>query len=127
MSIWSRISGWKGTLVIAGLVIVGVSMWYSNYLADKLSKGERDKVNLVVRAYKQLDSIDINDDVSFYLDIILGAEDIPLIVTDLQGNVEMGKAFGPDLNDDKVFLAAELIKMQKEGLTTLHCDCGPKV
>ena len=95
MSAWRQISGWKGTLLIAGLVILGVSTWYTTYLARKLSEGERSKVELYERAQREINkNTDPEDDVTFEQDIILSARDIPVILTDLQDNIMSARAFG---------------------------------
>jgi hypothetical protein len=68
---WARISGWKWTLVSVGLAILLVSMWYTNYLAVRLSDGERERLDVIVRAHQELSNIeDLNADISFYADIL---------------------------------------------------------
>jgi len=115
--IWQRISGWKGTLVSVGLVILAVSMWYSSYLANSLSEGERYRVDIIVRAHQVISEIeDLNEDISFYADILLQADDIPLINTDLNDNILYAtKAFGEHNDTNMVFLQKQLDLMKKKG------------
>jgi hypothetical protein len=114
---WDRISGWKWTLVTVGLVILGVSMWYTSYLARKLSEGERDRVDVFVRAHQEIsNNEDLNADISFYADILLAADDIPLINTDLNDNIIYAtKAFGEGKDTNMVFLSRQIEKIKKEG------------
>ena len=58
MDIYKRKSGWKIYLGIAGVIIVLISMFYTNYLAERLAQGERDKVELLALTMKQLSNID---------------------------------------------------------------------
>jgi len=114
---WQRISGWKGTLVIAGLVILGISMWYSSYLATSLSEGERYRVDIIVRAHQELSQIeDLNADITFYSDILIGADNIPLINTDLDDNILYAtKAFGEGNDTNMVYLQKQIDLIKKKG------------
>lgn len=117
MKFWQQISGWKGTLVSVGLVILAVSMWYTNYLANKLSEGERDKVDVLVRAHQEIiNNEDLDADISFYADILLQADDIPLINTDLNDNILYAtKAFGEGNDTNIVYLEKQVEEIKKKG------------
>jgi signal transduction histidine kinase len=117
MKLWQQFSGWKGTLVSIGLVILAVSMWYSNYLAVKFSDGERDRVDVIVRAHQEIINIeDLNADISFYADILLQADDIPLINTDMNDNVLFAtKAFGEGNDTNMVFLQKQIEEIKRKG------------
>lgn len=117
MKFWQQISGWKGTLVSVGLVILAVSMWYTNYLANKLSEGERDKVDVLVRAHQEIiNNEDLDADISFYADILLQADDIPLINTDLNDNILYAtKAFGDGNDTNMVYLEKQVEEIKKKG------------
>ncbi len=117
MKIWQQISGWKGTLVSVGLVVLAVSMWYTNYLANRLSAGERDKVDVLVRAHQEImNNEDLNADISFYADILIHADDYPLINTDLNDNVLYAtKAFGEGNDTNIVFLEKQIEEIKRKG------------
>lgn len=53
MNIYEQKLLWKRFLVIAGLVIVLSSLWYSSLLVDKIAKDERKKVELWAEAIKK--------------------------------------------------------------------------
>lgn len=50
MNIYSKKQQWKIWLVIAALVIVGISLWYTNTLVKKIARDERTKVKLWAEA-----------------------------------------------------------------------------
>lgn len=46
MNLYSRKQRWKAVLLIFAVVIVGLSLWYSNYIVNKIREEERMKVQL---------------------------------------------------------------------------------
>lgn len=46
MNLYSRKQRWKAVLLIFAVVIVGLSLWYSNYIVNKIRQEERLKVQL---------------------------------------------------------------------------------
>lgn len=52
MNIYSRKQRWKLILSLIALVIVSLSIWYSNYIVDQISKEEKQKVKLWAEAIK---------------------------------------------------------------------------
>lgn len=53
MNIYSKKQVWKRILVIVALVIVGVSLWYTNGLVQKIAEEERQKVELWAEAIQK--------------------------------------------------------------------------
>ncbi|MFN4233752.1 MAG: sensor histidine kinase [Bacteroidia bacterium] len=53
MNIYSRKILWKRLLFLLAVVIVGVSLWYTNILVKKIANEERNKVNLWAEAIKR--------------------------------------------------------------------------
>lgn len=117
MKFWQQISGWKGTLLAVGLVILVVSMWYTNYLAIRLSAGERERLDVIVRAHQEISRIeDLNADITFYSDILVKSENIPLINTDMFDKVIFAtKAFGEGNDTNQVFLQKQIESIKKNG------------
>lgn len=117
MSAWRRISRWKGTLIIVGLGILAVSMLYTTYLARELSEGERNKVSMYVRAQEEISKNydDPEADLTFYQDIVLQADDIPVIVTDLKDNIMTARFFGETNDTDVDFLETQLEEIRENG------------
>ncbi len=46
MSLYSRKQNWKIALLIMALLIIGLSLWYSNFIVDRVREEERQKVEL---------------------------------------------------------------------------------
>jgi hypothetical protein len=46
MNLYSRKQRWKAVLLIVAAVIVGLSLWYTNYIVNKIREEERLKVQL---------------------------------------------------------------------------------
>ncbi|MGD1846431.1 MAG: sensor histidine kinase [Salibacteraceae bacterium] len=53
MNIYSKKQLWKRILVIVALIIVGVSLWYTNGLVQKIAEEERQKVELWAEAIQK--------------------------------------------------------------------------
>jgi len=67
----------------------------TNVLFENLREKEKRYVFLWSEATKKLISADNNDDIEFYTGIISGNRDIPVIVTDEEGNVTVGRNLTP--------------------------------
>lgn len=110
------ITKWKFILILAGMVILALSMAYTNYLAQKLSEGEFDKMNMLTLAYAELaDSTDLDKDVSLPLQIVERNQDIPVISTDLNDRIIWARSFGPERDTNMTFLKKQLEEIKKEG------------
>ncbi len=80
MEIYQKKSRWKLYLAIAGIVILLISMLFTNYIASRLAQEERDKVNLYVLAQQSLNK-DRGDDDDTTMEIdIIKTIDIPVIL-----------------------------------------------
>lgn len=53
MSIYSKKQKWKLWLFIAAIVIIGLSLWYTNTLVNKIAQDEREKVKLWASAVQK--------------------------------------------------------------------------
>ena len=49
---FQQVFNWRSLLALIAILIVSGTVWYSSYLADKIEKGERAKVELWVEAGK---------------------------------------------------------------------------
>ncbi len=116
MDIYEQKSRWKIYLAIAGVIILTISMFYTNYLAQRLADGERDKARLLAQAWESLNTGDAGDnaDLTFQLEIIKSNTDIPAIVVNTAGKIDYAKNFG-DKDEDLEFLEKELDKIKISG------------
>lgn len=112
MDLYSRKSRWKIYLALAGLLILGMTLVYTNYLAVSVAERERQAVDLWVSAYETM--IERSEDKDFDLTtqrvIIQNNKYIPVIVTDEAGNIENAANFGK--NPSPQYLEKQLKKIK---------------
>ena len=126
MDIYERKSRWKWYLGIAGLVVLIISMLYTNYLAVQLSKGEETKVKLYVNALEEMNRNpkDFEEDLTASLNIVKLLDDVPVILVDETDKVSAGQNFGEDNDIDFDYLEKELINIKKSGLKPIDGPGG---
>jgi len=120
MDIYSRRSRWKILLALAAFVLLIITLVYSNYLAEKLAEGERNKAELFVNTIIQVENKANNDeDVSYEADIIekFGSNDLPIIFERDNGELEGwnmdGDSDAPVIDQSR--LAEEIQKIKANG------------
>lgn len=103
---------WKLALLAAAVVIGVSSVVYTNYLAQKLAKKERDRIELTVETTRQITELeDPNDEsMNFLGSIIKSNTSIPVIVTDSSGTIVQHR----NLDSIKALDSAYLIKKLAE-------------
>jgi two-component system, sporulation sensor kinase E len=84
---------WKLWLLAAAVVIVAVSVYYTNKLANELAEEERKKIEIWASAYKQLNSVDYSTDIGFITDIIDDNTTIPVLLVDENDNIIFWRNF----------------------------------
>ena len=114
MDIYTRKSRWKIYLALTGLIILVISILYTNYLAERLADGERDKAELWVRSYEDVVNSDLDAELSLQTAIIQSNQDIPAIFVNEHGNAEYGINFG-DKDQDTEFLNEEVERLKSTG------------
>ena len=82
-----RIRQVKIILVIAAIVIAGISLIASHYLVKDLAKEERNRMETWAQALHTLNNADETTDLSLVLNVIQANNTIPVIVMDSDGNV----------------------------------------
>jgi signal transduction histidine kinase len=114
MDIYSRKSRWKILLSVAGVIIVLITMVYSNYLANRLAENENKNVRLFAQALENiLNNPDLNAEFSLQ-DTIISTNTVPVILEDESGNLT-GSNFGPKKDNDSIFLQLQKEKILKSG------------
>ncbi len=113
--LYRRKNLWKVYLAIAAIVLLAVSTVYTNFLAQRLAEGERDKVKIFVNTLKVLRDTSkesLNRDYrpeTENLKLVL--RDIPVILVDESGNISESYNFSKDADLEKA-----LAKMKKQNL-----------
>lgn len=128
MDIYTRKSRWKIYLVILGLIIVAVSMVYTNYLAGQLEKEERDKVANWLLALELIEDLDEEEqdycDLDLHLKILESNSTIPVILVSNGGTITQAINFGAEKDTNEVFLQKELASMKNNGKSPLKMYDG---
>jgi signal transduction histidine kinase len=121
MDIYKQQSRWKIYLALAGIAILLISLFYTNYLAQQLREGERNKASLLFYAYDAIlnqqleESPDMEADLTLPLNIIESNTDIPIMLVTNDDKVLYGRNFGTGLDSNFVFLQDRLIRLKKKG------------
>lgn len=117
MDIYSRKSRWKIYLAIAGVIIILISMFYTNFLEKELKDEERKKVNLFAIAVEQGNNLDLplDYDLTLHGEIVLSNTTIPIIAENELGDLTGYNFNGDEPIVDQVFLAKQKEAFQKNG------------
>ena len=126
MDIYTRKSRWKWYLGIAGLLVLIITMIYTNYLAEQLSDGEKTKVELYVNALEEMNRNpkDFEEDLTASLNIVKLLDDVPIILVDETNNISFGQNFGQEKDMDNDFLKEELKNIKQTGLKPIDGPGG---
>ncbi|MFT4521769.1 MAG: hypothetical protein ACI8ZN_000707 [Bacteroidia bacterium] len=106
----------KTLLLLTASLIVGISLWYTDNLVEKLKKEEISKVQLWAEATRLAATTDIEDevDVSFQLSVIMANNTIPVIVTLEDGTIIAQRNLDSLLENDPMYLRASIEEMAYE-------------
>ncbi len=141
MNIYSKKQQWKIWLVIAAVVIVGVSLWYANLLVNKIAKEERVKVklwadatqkkaNLVKYTNELFNKIKVDErkkvelwaeatrqlsyelsDYGFVLKVVSDNTTVPVILADENGSPITSRNLDSTKENDKEYLKQQMKAM----------------
>jgi len=120
MDIYSRKSRWKIYMAGTGVVILLISVFYTNYLSKELAEGERYRVENFVLALEQASNTEKEfEDLSLQLQIIEKNTKIPVIIADEQDVIVDAANFRDDLNSDIPYLQSVIQKLKKNGFSPI--------
>jgi anti-sigma regulatory factor (Ser/Thr protein kinase) len=142
LSIYSKKQQWKIWLFIAAIVIIGVSLWYTNTLVNKIAQEERKKVklwadaiqkkaNLVKYTNELFNKIKTDErkkvelwaeatrqlsrdlsDYGFVLKVVSDNTTVPVILADEHGNPITSRNLDPAKENDKTYLKLQMQAMR---------------
>jgi len=87
VDIYTKKQKWKLILFLTAIIIGISSLLFTNILVRKLAAEERKSVELWAEATRQLSNIDIKQDVSFIIEVIINNKTIPVIQVDEYDNI----------------------------------------
>lgn len=88
MEIYNRKKKWKYLLLFVALIIVVLSVWYTNNLVDDLSLEERKRIELWAEATQEMINASPESDINMVaFNVIKSNESIPVIIVDNDSNV----------------------------------------
>ena len=121
MDIYSKKDRWKIYLALGGALIIGISMYYTNYLARKLGEEERSKVESWVLAQKQInDTTKTISDLTLHLKVLETNQTIPVIVVNDRGGIDFAANFSPEHDTSQAFLKNEVAELKGSGFEPIE-------
>jgi signal transduction histidine kinase len=113
---------WRTLLALIAILIVSGTIWYSSYLADKIEKEERQKVEEWVEASTLLANPTSTGDTRLHLRIINDNTDIPIIWTNEKDSIIEYKNLDSAKANDKSYLATTLGKLKSQNAPIIWPD-----
>ncbi len=96
------------------LLIVGVSMYYTNRLANEMAEEERQRINLWAEATQRLVSATDESDLTFLVKVIEENTSIPVLVVDETGNVFTHRNIDVPQEDSDQFLLKKVKEFSQQ-------------
>ncbi len=84
---FGQLTNWRTLLALVAILIVSGTVWYSSYLAKKIEKEERQKVEEWVEASTSLLNPNNVGDTRLHLKVIQDNDDIPIIETNEKDSI----------------------------------------
>ncbi len=109
MDIYQKKSRWKLMLLLAGLVIVIISLLYTNRIASQIAEQERSKAELWASAFIAINNAPEDADLTFISSIIINNKSIPAILTNPVGDIQASV----NLDTSRIDLNRQLENMKK--------------
>ncbi len=125
MDIYKKRSVWRLVLIIVGVIILAITLVYSNYLANQLEESERKNSVLYADSAQELMTLDDLDADLEREYAILRSFPLPNILQYDDGTLE-GMNWGEEKNEDIAFLEERIENYKAEGGTLIE-EGGMKV
>ena len=126
MDMYQQKSRWKIYLALAGILIITISMIYTNFLVNNLKKEEQRKVALFVKAYEELKSwepeFEENCDYTFLNEYIISNQTIPVILVNERGAIVTARNYSEEQDTNIAYLASRLELIKKGGYSPIEGD-----
>ncbi|MBK6902423.1 MAG: HAMP domain-containing histidine kinase [Saprospirales bacterium] len=125
MNRYTNKSRWKWYLAAGGLLIVAVSLVYTNYVTSRLAREEYNKVGHWLMAQEAIakplpPECDPCLDFTLHTEILKANTTIPVILVSETGVIIDAFNFGEGRDTNRVFLEQELARMEAEGVEPIE-------
>ncbi|MGZ5286658.1 MAG: sensor histidine kinase [Flavisolibacter sp.] len=118
-----QLLNWRTLLAIVAILIVSGTIWYSSYLAHKIEKEEKQKVDSWVEATSLLASPYFTGDTRLNLRVINDNTDIPIIWTNENDSIiEFKNIDTAKISEDSLYLKKMLAELRKENTPLIWKD-----
>jgi signal transduction histidine kinase len=87
---------------------------YTNTLFNTISEEERKRVEIWAEANRRVVTSGVQDDLSFYTQILFSNTTIPIILTDKNGKIVSHRNFSETISKDTALMNIELRELQKQ-------------
>ncbi len=111
-NLYERKRQWKLLLLIAAMLIALASLFYTNYLVEKLANEERKKVELWENAQRLVSTTEDSEVLVFLFQVISNNTTIPVIVADTCGYIYFYRNLDSSRVDDSKYLQNTLADMK---------------
>ncbi len=122
MNFYNNTSKWRLALFLVALIVVLVSVFYTNYLVKNISIDEKQKIEnykYALKAQITADEFLVENPKCKYdftlSSVLMENTNIPIILVSELGEVSEGRNFGEEKDTDIEYLTKELNKIQKSG------------
>jgi len=112
---------WRIVLALVAILIVSGTIWYSSYLARKIAREERQKIEQVIEALTSLTNSE-NAETSLAFRIIQENDDIPLIETDERDSVMNSQNLDSSRLNDPDYLKQRLQDLKSQNKPIIWTD-----
>ena len=110
---FGQITNWRTLLSVLAILIVSGTIWYSSYLANKIEKEERQKVEEWVEASTSLLNPANTGDTRLHLKVFQDNDDIPIIETNEKDSITNYQNLdSAKVNQDSSYLNTTLKKFK---------------
>ncbi|MDF1571505.1 MAG: ATP-binding protein [Bacteroidales bacterium] len=115
MNIYEKKQRWKFILLFSAVLIGAGSLFYTNRLVKTIAEDEREKIELWAEATRILANPDPSgNDILFPLQVLENNTNIPVILTDAEGNIMASRNLDTARINQEVYMAKSLEKMKSE-------------
>ncbi|MDX1829388.1 MAG: HAMP domain-containing sensor histidine kinase [Lutibacter sp.] len=106
----------RGLVISASFIIVSLILWNTYSFFQKFKKEERSKIEVLALAYKRLNILDLNADITLEYKIIGNNHNIPILITTEKGEITEWSNLDPNKVKQPNYLKKQLALMKSQNV-----------